>query len=514
MPLRDPLWYDVVLRRINLSVRDWVKMMSDAQQRTHLFDALNQYGLPTGVYVVRKVGDEERIVNCNEQFARIFGYVGVEEVLDSSPLDLHRNMEDYHTFMGELVQNGEIRHYTETLISRLGVPLMVEIHARLDYDEQGEVIGRTGIVMDVSDFELLLKDIGQILHHFTSTMTGFEKRLDALHDHLNVDKDPFGKLSRLPDAIEVDQVMIKPAEELRVALGKLVEEVSGNERKRSAFSDDDWETLLEQREFLEGYRDHIELAESRPTALRFSARLILDILRSIKTGFLSKETTRLVNDRAGEVERLVCVYDLHLTSDRLLELDHEVHMLREVALHNIRSKETPDEITIADMMTTAQQYMHDFAASRDIELKIRDRTKQATVVVNRRDMMRALQNLLHNAIKYSWSKRDGRPWVEIRGSVKQNYAIIEIENYGVPIPRQEIESGYIFNMGTRGRMSGDRSRMGTGIGLYDSRRVAMNHGGNVELRSSPARTASDPDDLDQPFVTIATLRIPVALRGY
>jgi len=84
-------------------------MMSDAQQRTHLFDALNQYGLPTGVYVVRKVEDEERIVNCNEQFARIFGYVGVAEVLDSSPLDLHRNMEDYHTFMGELVQNGEIR---------------------------------------------------------------------------------------------------------------------------------------------------------------------------------------------------------------------------------------------------------------------------------------------------------------------------------------------------------------------------------------------------------------------
>ncbi|GEM_PF-6295199 len=492
-------------------------IMSDAVKRSQLFDALADYPLPAGIYIIRRDDDgQEFIAQCNLEFARMFGYDSIEEVVGISPLELHRNHEDYQTFISEFVkhEDGLMRHYTETLRTRDGLPIMVELHVRADLDEHGHPIGRTGIVLDISDFEQLLKDIGQILHHFTSTMTGFEERLHALHDHLTTLPDPFGDLSRLPEAVQVDQIMDKPAAELQSAVAKLVDEVETDERKRTVFRDDDWETIVEQNLFLQVYKDHVDQAESRPPALRESARNIINICRALPRGYISNETLRLVNSRAAEVERLVCLLDLHLTAGRLLELDHEVHMLREVALDNIRHKEAPVEISVDELMTTAQRYMQDFAASRDIELKVRDRTKKATVIVNRRDMMRAIQNLLHNAIKYSWSKRGEKPWVEIRSKLDGRFVIIEIENYGVPIPRHEIESGLIFNLGSRGKMSGDRSRLGTGIGLYDSQRVASQHGGVVEIRSSPARMNGDPDDLDQPFVTVASLRIPVAVRGY
>lgn len=489
--------------------------MFDPLNRGQLFDALAGYPLPAGIYVVRRQNDDDEIiVNCNPEFAQIFGYESIEEIIGISPLALHRNMDDYQSFMSDLVKANEVRHYAETLVTRQGIPIMVEIHCRLDFDENGQVIGRTGLVMDISDFEQLLKDIGQILHHFTSTMTGFEERLHALHDHLTPSPDPFGAISQLPEATSVDVVLDKPAIELRNALGKLIEEVTGNERKLSVFSEADWETLNEQYMFLQVYKEHVDQSESRPPALRDSARMVINITRNIEPGYIQNETLRLLSGRANEIERLVCLLDLHLTAGRLLELDHEVHMLREVALDNIRHKETMTDISVVDLMTTAQRYMQDFAASRNIELKVKDRTRKAQVKVIRRDMMRSIQNLLHNAIKYSWSKRDESPWVEIRGYVEKNYAIIEIENYGVPIPRREIETGVIFNLGSRGSMSSDRARLGTGIGLYDSRRVARQHGGDIEIRSMPARPYGDPDDLSQPFVTIAVLRIPVSMRGF
>jgi signal transduction histidine kinase len=91
--------------------------------------------------------------------------------------------------------------------------------------------------------------------------------------------------------------------------------------------------------------------------------------------------------------------------------------------------------------------------------------------------------------------------------------VVEIENYGVPIPRDEIVTGFIYRLGTRGRLSGDRGRTGTGIGLADARSVARAHGGDFYIESRPASPAQGEKDLTKPFITRAFFSLPIESRG-
>jgi signal transduction histidine kinase len=136
-----------------------------------------------------------------------------------------------------------------------------------------------------------------------------------------------------------------------------------------------------------------------------------------------------------------------------------------------------------------------------------------------REMVRALSNLMHNAIKYSWRRDPERTkpaWVSVRTKVKDQKVYVEFENWGVPIKREEIEKEKVFELGYRGEMSKDRGRLGTGIGLTDARRVAMSHGGYVEIESHPAyrNTSNEKQEnyYSQPFLTRVTMVLPLARK--
>ena len=61
----------------------------------------------------------------------------------------------------------------------------------------------------------------------------------------------------------------------------------------------------------------------------------------------------------------------------------------------------------------------------------------------------------------------------------------------------EIDRALVVGMGYRGKRSKDRGRLGTGIGLTDSPRVAESHRGTLTLSSKPARASSaTPSDRD------------------
>ena len=83
------------------------------------------------------------------------------------------------------------------------------------------------------------------------------------------------------------------------------------------------------------------------------------------------------------------------------------------------------------------------------------------------------------------------------------------ENWGVPIPKGEIDQGLVFHLGYRGKLSSDRGRVGTGIGLTDARRVSRDHDGDVTIDSRPALFGGREDDYKQPFLTTVTLILPV-----
>jgi signal transduction histidine kinase len=90
-------------------------------------------------------------------------------------------------------------------------------------------------------------------------------------------------------------------------------------------------------------------------------------------------------------------------------------------------------------------------------------------------------------------------------------ARVSVENWGVPVPAEEIEGGLVFRIGFRGRMSGDRGRPGTGVGLADSLAIARAYLGTVEIQSRPA-VGGDAANYGQAFVTTAHFEIPVSRK--
>ena len=79
----------------------------------------------------------------------------------------------------------------------------------------------------------------------------------------------------------------------------------------------------------------------------------------------------------------------------------------------------------------------------------------------------------------------------------------------MPIRREELDSGLVFQFGKRGRESEDRGRSGTGIGLYDAQDIITKHGGTLRVTSEPT-FGNLPDIYTNPFITRALITLPVA----
>jgi signal transduction histidine kinase len=108
------------------------------------------------------------------------------------------------------------------------------------------------------------------------------------------------------------------------------------------------------------------------------------------------------------------------------------------------------------------------------------------------DVLLAFQNIIHNAVKYSFNpshsqeeKRTIKVWGGYTDSTKKYYRV-NIQNYGIGISKEDVESRRIFERYYRGSNAGDRRRTGAGFGLAYARRMIEDfHGGKIEVTSVP-----------------------------
>ncbi|MGF1504081.1 MAG: ATP-binding protein [Anaerolineae bacterium] len=480
-----------------------------------LFEALKAYDLPVGVYVVRQIDGVDTLVEANFEFLRIFGFDSAEAVVGRPVTDLYGSEQTFEEFRRELdraAAQGRVLHsHHEKLRAANGDLIPLEVHVRADFDEAGAIIGRTGVVVPISDLEMLLSDIGKVLHRYSHTLVNIRLQLDSVQKAISDGDDPFGHPFYAPTYQEADASFERPAGLLARALERLLDGIDANHRAWDALPAESWELLRLRLIVLENYRTHIPEVELWPSTLLTAARVVITTMHTVEAGYLPKQTVKDVIGRAKELEQLICLFDIHLTTAQLLEIEHEVLTARELALYSVRSRTKKETLPLGEIVLEAFRSLENFAQSRQIEMRIEQIGRRARVRVLRRDVVRAVQNLLHNAIKYSWSKPTDPVWIDVHYGVdpETGLATVTITNYGVPILPEEIDSGRIYELGYRGALSGDRSRRGTGIGLYDAQRVARAHSGDVTIGSRPASGYLDEDE--QPYITTAVLTLPVVL---
>jgi signal transduction histidine kinase len=165
---------------------------------------------------------------------------------------------------------------------------------------------------------------------------------------------------------------------------------------------------------------------------------------------------------------------------------------------------------LAPLVYEAKRVYQAEAERRGIHIHIelqRVAGRMPALEISRHHLQYALNNLVHNAVKYSFRSALGRErYVKITGQPQGRYYQLTFENYGVGILPEEIKSGAIFRDGYQGRLTQGEYRTGSGKGLHFAKRIIERHYGRVEVESNLMADCESPEG--QPHLTRFTVYLP------
>ena len=138
-----------------------------------------------------------------------------------------------------------------------------------------------------------------------------------------------------------------------------------------------------------------------------------------------------------------------------------------------------EHVKVSKLVSKSVDKVRTFADGMRVQLAVVGDTGDEQVEVDRRAVVRALTNLIDNAVRYSEADQQVTVSVEVLGDVVS----ISVKDNGVGIPRAELER--VFERFYRVDRARSRETGGTGLGLAIVRHVAENHGGRVLVESKP-----------------------------
>lgn len=230
--------------------------------------------------------------------------------------------------------------------------------------------------------------------------------------------------------------------------------------------------------------------------LQSQIRKLAGVLRVQRRSGKSNETTMVLSELAEQLKisaQELQMYSEFLQEPDLLEDEREEYIeIMEKVIHNFTvSAESMIKMTrletgiirlqpkLTDFKETvidAIMKMHYQAKQRYIEIVWEEPAREINAIHDPHWTVEAIGDVLDNAIKYS---PQGSKIIVSLSKYKQ-FARLDICDQGRGIPEEEQVK--IFQMFYRG--SNIETEKGTGIGLYLSRKVIMDQGGAVKVKSS------------------------------
>ena len=491
--------------------------------------------LPLGVYEAQMKNEKPIIVYCNKKFAEMFGYASEREVRDMNIHELYVNDDDILKFEEKLKEAGQknesvtdhdlkVKRKKEKEGKEKTEEFWITIYCYPTKDEKGEVIGRKGIVMDVTDkMELRRiikkrKEIQRFIHGFIAPMMSIHSTSQVVAREvergvgIRYGADDMNKLRKKKrNILSLFEEIKKVSEDLS---GK-IEKTAAFCKAEKAFSERDIQALIHiedtlRKETKDIIRRIIEVRKLHKDAHETLSR-IYSFVRTERSIADSRPITDQIRSCFVDLDELDSTYLLYLTQSILNKSKiayHDVEGLRQLMMRS--GEEDTEQLfefqptNIADMIEeTIDMYRID-ASLKGITIHS-PRTKISDVEVSQNHVERMLSYIIQNAVKYSF-KRDG--YIQV-GLVDKDDAIqIDVEDYGVGILPEEIYSGKIFEYGYRGEFSRDRNRTGSGIGLSESKRIVEAHGGDIKVMSIPVGEAGEKIAHYTPHKTRVSIILP------
>lgn len=166
-------------------------------------------------------------------------------------------------------------------------------------------------------------------------------------------------------------------------------------------------------------------------------------------------------------------------------------------------------ISIGPVLRDAKRIYEEEARSRGIEIIVDVPSEPLVVDASRDHLQHAVNNLLHNAVKYSFRTVPGgrERFVRLKARPDQDRLLISISNYGVGILPEEIARKDLFKRNYQGRLTQGEFRTGSGKGLYFVSKVVQRHDGTISVESEQMSSERTPEG--QPHNNRFTISIPL-----
>ncbi len=174
------------------------------------------------------------------------------------------------------------------------------------------------------------------------------------------------------------------------------------------------------------------------------------------------ETARLIGKQSIHLNQLInMILEISMWERTQFELDRKMVDIEEVMNDIVDSFRTG-----AGSTTKLEQKYNFNGAKADIDLVY------FTTLIN---------NLLSNAVKYS----DREPVIKIEGTVEDKNICIKVADNGIGI--NKTDQKHVFDKFYRASSGNIHKYKGLGLGLYYVKKIAVAHGGDVNVSSKPGK---------------------------
>lgn len=308
------------------------------------------------------------------------------------------------------------------------------------------------LVLSTSPVMVMASTPGSI-EKLSQTFADYEVGIDVeLGNHLDSGyvPTPAVPLSAWPQIAEGVELQKRLAE-----LESLIEELRTEGQLKASFINAVVHDIRSPLTVILGVLDLIsdDFKAARPLEQKYYQPLLQDALRSCQ------EVAGLLND----------MLDLSkMTKQKLLSLDCK-------------------QIPIAEVVESVMQVAEGAARQAGVELTCKIQANLPPVYIDRKQMHRALMNLVTNAIKFT--PKGGSVTVrasflnEKRRDALCDYVLLAVIDTGEGLAPDE--SPYVFD--AYWQAQNGKRKAGSGLGLAIVKRIAVAHGGNVSVRSQKGK---------------------------
>jgi len=240
------------------------------------------------------------------------------------------------------------------------------------------------------------------------------------------------------------------------------------------------EKLMEKRKIMGNLRGEMELLRSTTQEKEESLRKVVHDLKNplISVGASAKRMLRK-NHTEEDLKILRTIYDSSLRLTRWVD-----EALLPDGLSSQKIKEEMKDVLIQLVVERVVDSIKDAAAEKRIEVHFSTSPCIPPIPCHEDWILRAIENLLANALKYT--PEGGRIEVGVTHYLEwKEGGVVEVcvKDTGIGIPEEEI--GKIFEPFYRGKNA--QTETGIGLGLAFVKEVVELHGGKVLVQSEPQK---------------------------